>query len=270
MTAWSEVGEGVFVRRYEFFDQNIVAIRGDGRVGVVDTRTTYAQARELKDELRALTSDPWVVINTHHHFDHSNGNALFLPADIWGLERCAEVLRERGRAALSEVARSMPELATELAEVAITPPNRTFAVEAVVSIGDRHVTLRHYGRGHTDNDLAVLIPDAGVLLAGDLVEHGAPPSFGDSFPLEWAPTVTAMLEDVSGPVVPGHGAVVDRSFVEGQRDEIAAAAEAVRSVERAGGTLAAATAAVETATGYPPAVALTVAERTFDQLAPLS
>src|SRR5262245_47255211 len=78
MGDWNEVGEGVFVRRYDFFDQNIVAIRGDGRVGVVDTRTTYAQARELQEDLRKLTSDALVVINTHHHFDHSNGNALFL------------------------------------------------------------------------------------------------------------------------------------------------------------------------------------------------
>ncbi len=270
MAGWDEVGDGVFVRRYEFFDQNIVAIRGEGRVGVVDTRTTYPQARELREDLRALTSDPWVVINTHHHFDHSNGNALFLPADIWGLERCAEVLRERGRAALAEVARAMPELAEDLTEVTITPPNRTFAVDAVVPIGDREVTLRHFGRGHTDNDITVLIADAGVLLAGDLIEQGAPPSFGDSFPLEWGPTVTAMLMEVDGPVVPGHGAVVDRAFVEGQRDEIAAAAEAARGLQAAGGTLAAAVAAVEAASGYPPAVALTVAERTYAQLEPVA
>jgi glyoxylase-like metal-dependent hydrolase (beta-lactamase superfamily II) len=270
MGDWDEVGDGVFVRRYEFFDQNIVAIRGDGEVGVVDTRTTYAQARELQDDLRRLTPDPWVVINTHHHFDHSNGNALFLPADIWGLERCAEVLRERGAAALSNVARSMPELAGDLSNIAITPPNRTFAVDAVVAIGGREVALRHFGRGHTDNDIAVLIPDAGVLLAGDLVEQGAPPSFGDSFPLEWGPTVTAMLMEARGPVVPGHGAVVDRAFVEGQRDEIATAADGARRVHAAGGTLAAAVAAVEAETGYPSAVALTVAERTFAELEPAS
>src|SRR5437867_1454307 len=126
MSVWREVGDGVFVRRYRFFDQNIVAIRGDGEVLVVDTRTTYGQARELQRELRALTPDPWVVVNTHHHFDHSDGNALFLPADIWGLERCAEVLREEGRGKLERVAAEMPELAGELGEVEVVPPNRTF------------------------------------------------------------------------------------------------------------------------------------------------
>jgi glyoxylase-like metal-dependent hydrolase (beta-lactamase superfamily II) len=262
MADWREVGDGVFVRRYEFFDQNIVAIRGRGQVAVVDTRTTYAQARELQEDVRRLTRDPWVVINTHHHFDHSNGNALFLPADIWGLERCAEVLRERGRQMLAEVGRRMPGLAADLSDVVVTPPNRTLAIEATLDIGDRRVSLRHFGRGHTDNDVVVLVPDADVVLAGDLVEEGAPPSFGDSYPLDWGPTITAMLEEVSGPVVPGHGAVVDRAFVEAQRDEIEAAAGAARRIHGAGGSFEIAIAAV----AYPAPVARTVVERTFEQL----
>ena len=31
----------------------------------------------------------------------------------------------------------------------------------------------------------VVVPDAGVLFAGDLVENGHPPDFGDGFPLDW-------------------------------------------------------------------------------------
>ena len=52
MSVWREVGAGVFVRRYAFYDQNIVAVRGDGEVLVVDTRTTNEHARELIEELR--------------------------------------------------------------------------------------------------------------------------------------------------------------------------------------------------------------------------
>jgi glyoxylase-like metal-dependent hydrolase (beta-lactamase superfamily II) len=252
----------VFVRRYAFFDQNIVAVRGDGEVLVVDTRTTYAHARELQEELRTLTGDPWVVVNTHHHFDHADGNALFLPADIWGLERCAEVMRERGRAALEAVAAAMPEIAGELAEVEIVPPNRTFTGETMVTVGGREVHLRHIGRGHTDNDILVEIADAHVVLAGDLVEQGAPPSFGDAFPMDWAPTLRAALDILDGTVVPGHGAVVDRAFVAGQADEIDAAAAAASGVYANGGSVGDAAAAI----GYPPRVARVVAERTFAQL----
>ena len=45
--------------------------------------------------------------------------------------------------------------------------------------GDRHVELIHPGRGHTAGDLVVRVPDADVLLAGDLVEESDPPFIGD-------------------------------------------------------------------------------------------
>jgi glyoxylase-like metal-dependent hydrolase (beta-lactamase superfamily II) len=81
------------------------------------------------------------------------------------------------------------------------------------------VRLRHHGRGHTGADLVVAVDD--VVFAGDLVEEGAPPAMDDAFPLEWPSTLTALLDLVRGPVVPGHGAVVDAAFVAAQRDELA-------------------------------------------------
>ena len=74
------------------------------------------------------------------------------------------------------------------------------------------------------------MPDAGVLFGGDLVEAQAPPSFGDSYPLDWADTVERMLPLVSGAVVPGHGTVGDRAFVEGQLAEFRALDELARRV----------------------------------------
>ena len=49
---WEEVGDRVFVRRYEFFDQNIGVVLGRDEALVIDTRTTYRQAREILDDLR--------------------------------------------------------------------------------------------------------------------------------------------------------------------------------------------------------------------------
>jgi glyoxylase-like metal-dependent hydrolase (beta-lactamase superfamily II) len=262
MSVWSEVGPGVFVRRYAFFDQNITAVVGAERVLVVDTRSTYAQARELQDELRTLTALPWTVLNTHHHFDHTFGNALFLPADLWGHERCAQVMREDGDRRRAALAEEMPDLASALAEVRIVPPNRTFAGEATIPLGGREAIVRFLGRGHTDNDVVTVIPDAAVVLAGDLIEEGAPPYFGDGFPLDWPGTLDASLELVTGPVVPGHGAVVDRAYAQGQAEEIRAAAHAARDVHAQGGSVEAAAAAM----AYPDEVARTVAERTFAQL----
>ena len=38
MSVWTEVGDRVFTRRYEFYDQNIGVVLGDDGVLVVDTR----------------------------------------------------------------------------------------------------------------------------------------------------------------------------------------------------------------------------------------
>src|SRR5262245_18086868 len=78
-TPWLEVGPNVFARRYEFFDQQIGAVVGPEAVLIIDTRTTFRQARELRDDLRRLTPLPWIVLNTHHHFDHTFGNGVFRP-----------------------------------------------------------------------------------------------------------------------------------------------------------------------------------------------
>jgi glyoxylase-like metal-dependent hydrolase (beta-lactamase superfamily II) len=76
----------------------------------------------------------------------------------------------------------------------------------------------------------VLVPDVGVAVAGDLVEQGAPPWFGDSYPLEWPDTLTALLPRLGPVVVPGHGDVVDPAFVAAQRDDLAVVADAARTL----------------------------------------
>jgi glyoxylase-like metal-dependent hydrolase (beta-lactamase superfamily II) len=216
MTLWTEIGRDIYVRRYAFYDQNIVAVRGDDGFLIVDTRISHRQADEILRDLGELGSEPVrAVINTHGHNDHAFGNHRFRPALIWGHERCARMVRDTGRAQLAAVAKAIPSLAEELAEVVLDPPDRTFAGDAAIvdfDAGGRQIELRHLGRGHTDNDVVVLIPDADVLLAGDLVENGAPPYFGDGYPLDWPATLERMVELVTGAVVPGHGDGGDRAF----------------------------------------------------------
>lgn len=126
----------------------------------------------------------------------------------------------------------MPEVADDLAEVEIVPPDNLVSERATLLVGGREVELRYLGRGHTDNDLVVLVPDAGVLFAGDLVEEGAPPSYGDAWPLEWPATVDRLLAMAPATVVPGHGDVVDHAFVRRQWEELQAMAELCRQVAR--------------------------------------
>ena len=217
---WQEIGDRVFTRRYRFFNQQIGVILGGRDVLVVDTRSTPAQARETATELRELTRDPVsIIVDTHWHFDHTFGNSVFRPAVAWGHVRAAERLRADGLATIEEVAAELPEIAADIRETVIDPPERTFEDRATVEVGDRVVELSYQGRAHTDGDIVLVVPDANVLFAGDLLEEGAAPSFGDSFPLEWPATVERVLPLVTGAVVPGPGGVGDRAFVE---DQIAA------------------------------------------------
>jgi glyoxylase-like metal-dependent hydrolase (beta-lactamase superfamily II) len=232
---WTQVGAGVFVRRYPVLDVNSTLVVGDGEVLLVDTLSTDAQARELAEAVRRITPHPWTVVNTHHHFDHCFGNAV-LAGDrpIWGHEEAAALLTERGpplqRRWYEETVGTDPELAAGLAEVRIVPPDHTVHGTTVLSVGGRAVVLHHPGRGHTAGDLVVHVPDADTLLAGDLVEEGGPPDFGDAYPVEWPETVAALrhLAGVRTAIVPGHGAVVDRAFVAEQHDELAALAWLIR------------------------------------------
>ena len=93
------------------------------------------------------------------------------------------------------------------------------------------VELRYLGRGHTDNDIVVLVPDADVLFAGDLVEADATPFFGDGYPIDWPETVERLVELVTGAVVPGHGTVGDRAFAVRQMAEFREVAELARLVD---------------------------------------
>jgi glyoxylase-like metal-dependent hydrolase (beta-lactamase superfamily II) len=230
---WLEVADRVFVRRYGFFDQSIGAVIGSDGVLVVDTRATHAQADELQRDLRTLTPLPVsAVVNTHHHYDHTFGNARFRSVPIWAHDRCAELLRTDAEAermrrhAIDE----LPDMSAELAAVEITPPTDTFDETATLDLGDRPVELRYLGRGHTDNDIVALVPDAGVLFAGDLLENDAPPSFGDAYPVAWAETVgERLLPLVRDVVVPGHGTPGGREFAERCAGELGLLARLVQS-----------------------------------------
>jgi len=263
---WVELGDGVFVRRYEFYDQNIGVVLGDGEALVIDTRSTYGQAREIQAHLRELTAFPvTVVVDTHGHFDHAYGNAIFRPATIWGHERCVGFMRRTGERRKTEIAREEPSLAPDLAEIVIDPPDRTFSDTATIEVGGRSLELTYLGRGHTDHDIVIDVPGTDVLFAGDLIEGGNVPSFGDGYPLDWAETVADLVPRVTGTVVPGHGDHAGRAFAESQAASLASLVALAREVHAGERTLADAIAA-HPFPDSPARDATTAFKRTLRQL----
>jgi len=219
MPAFTEVADRIWVRRVPSYDVNLSVVGGERGLVVVDTLATSAEARAAIAAIDELGAGPVVaVVNTHDHFDHVLGNAAF---------------RER----YAGVPVHATEEAAARTDPAAPPADTTFASAAVLDLGDRQLELVHLGRGHTAGDLVVRVPDADVVLAGDLVEESAPPSLGeDSYPLDWPATLDLLL-GMTTPrtlVVPGHGATVDRRFVEDQCDDLRAVAETIRDLATRG------------------------------------
>lgn len=211
-----EVADRVWVRRVPSYDVNLTVVGGERGLVVIDTLATAAEARAAIVGIGDLRAGPVVaVVNTHDHFDHVLGNAAFR--------------REYD----DELPIHATETAAAATDPAAPPADRTFSSAAVIDLGDRQLELVHPGRGHTAGDLVVRVPDADVLLVGDLVEESAPPALGaDSWPMEWPQTLDLVL-GLATPdtvVVPGHGAVVDRRFVEQQCDDLRAVAETIREL----------------------------------------
>ena len=223
---FQHLGDGVFRRRYESLDSNIGVVFGGDGILIVDTRASHVEGDQIRDELATLTALPvrWVV-NTHWHWDHVLGNSCFSHAEIWGHLRCREVLLSRPDEMKAAALEWLPsEQRAEIEDSVIVAPTDTFSDRVSLDIG-RQVDLSFHGLGHTDADIRIIVPDAGVAFFGDLIEEGGPPSFGDSYPIIWPKTLEDALDGAPDVLVPGHGDVVDRAFVESQRAELAAVAD---------------------------------------------
>lgn len=224
---WVSVGDGVFVRRYEEWDLSVGLVVGADHCLVVDTRGDEREGAELAAAVREVTAVPWTVVLTHAHFDHAHGIAAFQPCTVWAHAGCRDALVAEGRSAL---------------------PDRLVAAGTELAIGGRRVVLTHPGPAHTDHDLVVHVPDAGVVFAGDLVEHAPSGSFTeesfgpDTTLAGWPAALDTVLALEPRVVVPGHGDPVDAGFVAACREQLTALAAVREQVARGELSVAAAVA----------------------------
>jgi glyoxylase-like metal-dependent hydrolase (beta-lactamase superfamily II) len=272
MTDFTEVADRVWVARYPWLDVNVSIVAGTAGLLLLDTQASADLAREMVADLRRVSSQPVLfAVNSHQHWDHTFGNGVLQGE---GAELiCHETAAETMPAHAAEVRRSAAEDVDEdphyagVVATEIVVPSRTFSSAIALDLGDRQVELVHPGRGHTAGDLVVRVPDADVVLAGDLVEEGNPPGFGDDcFPMEWPLTLDTVLglSTSSTVVVPGHGAVVEREYVEQQRNEIGIVAETIRDLATRGVPLADALAGADWP--FPPAALERAVHRGYEQL----
>ncbi|WP_432393369.1 MBL fold metallo-hydrolase [Pseudarthrobacter sp. L19] len=218
MSRWLEAGPGNYVLTTEGSKLNTGLVVGSERAMVIDTGGGPRQGREILDAVRQKTQLPLVVVNTHAHYDHFYGNAVFANdgvTEFWAHENCAAEIEDNGDAQRPLVAKDEPDMAAGQGEaVELVVPNAIVKDQPVlVDLGGVSVTLFYLGRGHTDGDL--LVGTGSTLYAGDLVEQGAHPSFEDSYPEEWADALRHLsaLRHRYEFLIPGHGEPCSDQFV---------------------------------------------------------
>jgi glyoxylase-like metal-dependent hydrolase (beta-lactamase superfamily II) len=225
---WRELRSGVYRAVAEPDSVNLGLIVGSQRALLVDTGSSPSQGRALRASLAGVSENALAaVVVTHWHYDHAFGLAAF--ADVPKIAHESVHVR-LGSADSAAEARRLRVDPGELVR-----PDVEIAVATALDLGDRRVEIAHLGRGHTDGDLVIVVPDADLFFAGDLIESAGPPSFGpDSVPEEWPGTLDAVigLMKATTLAVPGHGEPVDREFVFEQRGRIAAQAAEMQEPPR--------------------------------------
>ncbi|MBV8516454.1 MAG: MBL fold metallo-hydrolase [Acidobacteria bacterium] len=106
------------------------------------------------------------------------------------------------RALVSDVEKAMPQFLTARMEL----PNVTFTDALTIHLGRREIQVRFLGRANTAGDAIVYVPDAKVLVTGDLLVAPIPFATGSYLP-EWIAALKKLDAMDATSIVPGHGAV---------------------------------------------------------------
>jgi cyclase len=186
--------------------------------GVILVDDKYPQNfEEIQRLVRSVTELPVrYVLNTHHHGDHSGGNAQYLPL--------AEVIAHRN--ARDNMVRGGQD----------GLPRVVFSDETSIFLGGVEVRAYHMGTGHTNGDAVIYFPDLRTVHGGDLL-HGTAPFIdydngGSS--KGWVATVNNILALPFDAAIPGHGAVMDRDEVTAFRNQMEAVRARMADLVRSG------------------------------------
>ena len=131
-------------------------LTGEGIV-VVDSQFPE-QSKHLIDELKKKSEKPFkLLINTHHHADHSSGNISFT-----GIAEHV-LAHSNSRVNQENVAKQNKTEDKQLY------PDQTFTYTWGQKIGKEKICLYYYGAGHTNGDSFVHFEHANIVHCGDLV-----------------------------------------------------------------------------------------------------
>lgn len=225
---------------------NVAVLTGpDGKVLVDSGFGTSAP--QFKTALSALSSDPLrLLINTHWHFDHTDGNA-------WMHEAGATILaHENTRTRLST-----PQVMAAFGlhfdpSPAAALPQQTITDQATLYYNGETLHVCYYQPAHTDTDIYIHFEQGNVLHAGDIFFNGMYPLIdastkGNIAGMVSAANRTLSLVDAKTQIIPGHGPMADRAMLTQYRDMLATVHDRVLKLKQSGKSVDEAVAAKPTA-----------------------
>ena len=177
----------------------------------VDACSTERRTRAYLDRIATVSKAPVsMLINTHHHGDHTYGNSLFGTATIIAQENCRDEMIAFGLPGNTGIWEPV-----DWGEVTLAPPTLTFADRVRLWSGDRPLEVSYVGQAaHTSNDSLVWLPEQAVLFCGDLLFNGGTPFLLMGSVKGAIDVLTNVVAPIPARViVPGHGAPGDHALI---------------------------------------------------------
>jgi|KBSMisStandDraft_5_1062788.scaffolds.fasta_scaffold165708_2 glyoxylase-like metal-dependent hydrolase (beta-lactamase superfamily II) len=221
---------------------NMAVLTGaDGKL-FVDAGITATRPR-IMEAVNSLSRDPIKhLINTHWHFDHTDGNQWLNAegAAILAHENTHRHLLSAHRVEDWDYNFPSPPLAAV--------PTEVFASDKRLSLNRSTLDLKHYGPAHTDSDISVRFVEADILHCGDTYWNGIYPFIDRSTGGSIDGMIRAAEQNIAAAgsktiVIPGHNLPNRASAVSNQdeliafRDMLASVTEKVAALKRAGRSL---------------------------------
>lgn len=177
-------------------------VAGSDVVVSIDTCATERRTRAYLEAVTARTGrTPDLVVSTHHHGDHTNGNCLVPGATLVGHHLCRDEMRRAGIMRTEGLFDPV-----DWGDLRPAPPFVTFEEQLKIHVDDVVVELHHVGMAaHTTNDVVAWLPEQGVLYTGDLAFNGGTPFFLMGSPAGMLVALDRLVELDPQIVVPGHG-----------------------------------------------------------------
>ena len=229
--SFTEIGRNLYAFTAEG-DPNTGVIIGDNAVMIVDAQATPRLAGKVIEHIRKVTDKPIkYVVLSHYHAVRVLGASAFNASEIVASEKCHAMIHERGQEDWDSEFGRFPRLFQGHESIpGLTWPTMTFKQKMTIDLGKRPVELMFVGRAHTAGDIVAHVPDANVMMTGDIVEYHSACYCGDAHFCDWPATLEAIRAYQPDSIAPGRGgALVGRAQV---NEALDLTADFVRSTYR--------------------------------------